>query len=105
MKGDCLYFNAFHIDQNSVIESPLKALNIMLFYAACSRIIQCAHLVLILQVSFTKKSSKDYEYDNLMPMVDKIVDATWTKSAHYDKFAHSQGINIVKSSDQKHRNM
>ncbi|XP_050365370.1 phosphatidylinositol/phosphatidylcholine transfer protein SFH3-like [Argentina anserina] len=42
------------------------------------------------QVSFTKKSSDDYKSDNLMPMVDKTMDATWPKSVHYDKFSQSQ---------------
>ncbi|KAM5548787.1 phosphatidylinositol/phosphatidylcholine transfer protein SFH3 [Rosa sericea] len=81
----------------SGIEEKIISEDEMFYSKTCdsfnSKIAQMEHTKLShvpKQVSFTKKSSKAYEYDKLMPMVDKTVDATWPKPVHYDKFAHSQ---------------
>ncbi|PRQ23832.1 putative cellular retinaldehyde binding/alpha-tocopherol transport, CRAL/TRIO [Rosa chinensis] len=94
----------------SGIEEKIISEDEMFYSKTCdsfnSKIAQMEHTKLShvpKQVSFTKKSSKACEYDKLMPMVDKTVDATWPKPVHYDKFAHSQDCfpshNACKSSE------
>ncbi|KAM5548786.1 phosphatidylinositol/phosphatidylcholine transfer protein SFH3 [Rosa sericea] len=88
----------------SGIEEKIISEDEMFYSKTCdsfnSKIAQMEHTKLShvpKQVSFTKKSSKAYEYDKLMPMVDKTVDATWPKPVHYDKFAHSQATDCFPS--------
>lgn len=47
-------------------------------------------IVFILQVLIAKTCNPS-KYDNFVPMVDKVVDASWP---HNDKFAVSKGIYI-----------
>lgn len=45
-----------------------------------------------LQVVITKECNRTYEHEDFMPMVDKAMETTFTKSIQCDEISPSQGI-------------